>query len=94
MKTQPVLTERSKPWKRLPILGATGSLLARDYVVDVAHREPLHIDVPRPSLLKMLYAIWRKDKIKIERAGLELNEIFSANDLLLLRFVQRKAEFA
>src|SRR5438045_3815583 len=90
----PVVAKRPQAGKALTVLLSVGCDLARDDVVDVAHRKPFDVDVPGPRVLETLDSVRREDQVEIVGAILELNEVLPANDLIFLFGCDVKCEFA
>jgi len=80
----PVLSERPQSIERLEILPAVGGNFARNYVVDVANREPFDFHVAFPGIGESLYAIGGENKVHVKRTILELHKILAIDNLCRL----------
>jgi len=90
----PVDTERFQPSDGFPIFSPIRGALAGDDIVQMANGETFYFDAPAPGILEIVDAIRRKDKIKIEGAVLQLNEILSPKHLLLFGRRKRESQLA
>ncbi len=89
---QPIVTKALQTRKRLAVFHTICSRLAPDDVVGMTDHEPLDVYSTTPRIVETLDAVRSKDQIEIERAILELHEVFATLHVVGLGGSELEAE--
>jgi hypothetical protein len=88
-----ILAKRAQAREGFTIFLSVRRGFARYNVIYVAYGKPLDVDSSAPGILEAFYTVRGEDKVQIEWAIFELNEILALADLCRLLICQCKSKF-